>query len=425
VTAARPLLAATLIVRDESANLPDCLASLGGLVDEVVVYDTGSVDDTLATARSAGARVLRGHWDGDFARARNAVLGMTRAHWVLSVDADERLDGDPDAIRGLLLGALPHEPPIAAVDGFLLQVTHLAGGGQEPTLQMATRLFRPDLQRWQGRVHEILVPSTAAHGSARCLLPPWIARLDHLGYIDADVVRRKAERNLELAQAELDDLVAARSDDREAAGRVLYDLARSFLALGRRQECVDALETLRDLVPDGVHRATATAMLAQVLLDAEGFAEVALVLEQDLRGGGLTDPRLADWIRAQALGALGDPAGALDLLRGIDGMVDPVGTPQPMGRVLRARAVLAAGCDRTDEAGRALLTAMAGHGSVRGNGPLLLELYQGREQDLLDALRATGGPHLTAVSVELASAGPEGVALSRRIGLVDAGAGWA
>ena len=54
----RPLLVATLIVRDEEAMLGDCLASLDGLVDHVVVGDTGSVDRTKQVAQELGAEVF-------------------------------------------------------------------------------------------------------------------------------------------------------------------------------------------------------------------------------------------------------------------------------------------------------------------------------------------------------------------------------
>lgn len=49
-------ISACLIVRDEARNLPDCLASLAEL-DEIVVCDTGSRDDTVAIAEAAGAEV--------------------------------------------------------------------------------------------------------------------------------------------------------------------------------------------------------------------------------------------------------------------------------------------------------------------------------------------------------------------------------
>ena len=74
------LLAAALIVRDEEANLPACLASLDGVVDAIHVYDTGSVDSTVSVALSFGAHVTRGRWDDDFAAARNtASEGWTAA----------------------------------------------------------------------------------------------------------------------------------------------------------------------------------------------------------------------------------------------------------------------------------------------------------------------------------------------------------
>jgi tetratricopeptide (TPR) repeat protein len=180
----------------------------------------------------------------------------------------------------------------------------------------------------------------------RAHVPPPVARLDHLGYRDAATVGAKAERNLALVQAELDRLHATGSDDVAAASRVLFDLARSALEVGYRQLAVDALETLRELVPHGTPRTLAAGLLAQILLDEPGFEEAALVLEAELRADRAVDARFADWIRARALAGLGRPREALVLLCGIDRLVDPAGVEQPLGPVLRARAALAAqaGC---------------------------------------------------------------------------------
>ncbi|MEM7649396.1 MAG: glycosyltransferase, partial [Cyanobacteria bacterium P01_A01_bin.70] len=46
-----------MIVKDEADNLPRCLASVKDYVDEMVVLDTGSQDDTIAIAQEFGARV--------------------------------------------------------------------------------------------------------------------------------------------------------------------------------------------------------------------------------------------------------------------------------------------------------------------------------------------------------------------------------
>ena len=56
-----PLLSACMIVKDEEEALPACLERLQGVVDEIVVYDTGSTDRTMEIAEQAGATVVRGY----------------------------------------------------------------------------------------------------------------------------------------------------------------------------------------------------------------------------------------------------------------------------------------------------------------------------------------------------------------------------
>ena len=64
---------------------------MSGVVDEVVIVDTGSVDDSVAIAEAHGAPVLHRPWDGDFSAPRNAALDAARGRWILYIDADERL----------------------------------------------------------------------------------------------------------------------------------------------------------------------------------------------------------------------------------------------------------------------------------------------------------------------------------------------
>ncbi|MGB1417387.1 MAG: glycosyltransferase, partial [Synechococcus sp.] len=51
------MLSLSMIVRNEEARLAACLASVRGFVDEMVVVDTGSDDNTIAIAEASGARV--------------------------------------------------------------------------------------------------------------------------------------------------------------------------------------------------------------------------------------------------------------------------------------------------------------------------------------------------------------------------------
>jgi hypothetical protein len=81
-----------MIVKNEEANLPDCLGSVADLVDEVIVVDTGSSDGTKQVAERLGARVYEFPWVDSFAAARNESLRHATGDWVLWMDADDRLD---------------------------------------------------------------------------------------------------------------------------------------------------------------------------------------------------------------------------------------------------------------------------------------------------------------------------------------------
>ena len=86
----RPTLAAVLIVKNEAENLADCLATLDW-VDEIVVLDSGSTDDTQEIATRAGARFyINADWPG-FGKQRQIAQAHVQSDWVLWVDADERV----------------------------------------------------------------------------------------------------------------------------------------------------------------------------------------------------------------------------------------------------------------------------------------------------------------------------------------------
>jgi glycosyltransferase involved in cell wall biosynthesis len=104
------MLSAIVIAQNEEAYLADCLDSLRGLADEIVVLDGGSTDRTVAIAEARGARVQFRPFD-DFGKQKQAALDFAMGDWVLSIDADERLTPalakeiaeairDPDAREG-------------------------------------------------------------------------------------------------------------------------------------------------------------------------------------------------------------------------------------------------------------------------------------------------------------------------------------
>ncbi len=91
-------------VRNEARNLPRCLESLAN-VGEVYVVDSASTDDTVAIARSHGAKVVQFHYAGGWPKKRQwAMNTLPFAYdWILLLDADEVLTSElSDEIRRTL-----------------------------------------------------------------------------------------------------------------------------------------------------------------------------------------------------------------------------------------------------------------------------------------------------------------------------------
>jgi len=78
-----------MIMRNNAKVLPRCLNSVMGLVKEIIIVDTGSTDDSIAIARSYGARVYTDPWQDDFARPRNIGIEQATGQWILIMDPDE------------------------------------------------------------------------------------------------------------------------------------------------------------------------------------------------------------------------------------------------------------------------------------------------------------------------------------------------
>jgi len=80
-----------VFVKNEAANLRDCIESVKPVVSEIVVVDTGSTDDTVEVARSYTDSVYRVGFS-DFGSIRTLTAHLATQEWVLMLDADERLD---------------------------------------------------------------------------------------------------------------------------------------------------------------------------------------------------------------------------------------------------------------------------------------------------------------------------------------------
>lgn len=183
-------ISACLIVKNEAVLLPRCLESIQSFVDEIIVVDTGSSDNTVEIAHGYGARVYHFTWINDFSAARNESLRYASSDWIFYIDADEIVDSaSASKIRQVI------------TRGDIMAVTVRQCIPQQ-TDNIATafyseycRLFRrhPAI-RFEGTIHEQILPSVERLGGK--VLRSDIVILHWAYAIDEEKKRRRAERNL-------------------------------------------------------------------------------------------------------------------------------------------------------------------------------------------------------------------------------------
>jgi glycosyltransferase involved in cell wall biosynthesis len=217
-------LSLCLITKDEEANIAGCLESVREAAGEIILVDTGSQDDTIRIASGYGARIYEFPWTGDFAAARNEALKYATGDWILSLDADERLDlKNCNKIRQLL------ETP--SCQAYLLQLRSpypLTKTIEGINTALAVRIFKNNIGiRYQGRLHESIVTHT---GDTKLSVANTNITIDHLGYRgDMD---KKWRRNLSLN----------RLQNKQDDAFYRFDMARTNIGLGQHKEAEEELQ---------------------------------------------------------------------------------------------------------------------------------------------------------------------------------------
>jgi GT2 family glycosyltransferase/tetratricopeptide (TPR) repeat protein len=232
-----------MIVKNEEANLTDCLKSVEGLVQEIVVVDTGSTDRTKEIATSFGVKVVDFPWVDSFAAARNVSLDHATGDYCLWLDADDRLTEANRQKLKELFASLQRGPPI----GYSLKCECLP----DPITKATTvvdhiRLFsrHPNI-RWRYRVHEQILPALRQLGGA----VQWSdVVIHHVGYQDPALRQRKLQRDLRLLHLEDQE----HPDD----PFTLFNLGSVYLELSEPQKALPCLQRslARSHVSDSIVR---------------------------------------------------------------------------------------------------------------------------------------------------------------------------
>ncbi len=148
-------LSLCMIVKNESKHLARCLESVDGVVDEIIVVDTGSTDDTVEIAKKYDAKVYNYEWNDDFSAARNESIKHATGDWVLILDADEEISEiSKEKIRAFLVD-------IGSDIYYQLRIKNLGLNDNILHENYMVRMFKNSPQaRFIGRIHEFIAPSS-------------------------------------------------------------------------------------------------------------------------------------------------------------------------------------------------------------------------------------------------------------------------
>ena len=140
-------IGAVMIVKNEEACLGKCLESLRDL-DEIVILDTGSTDNTRDVAAQFPCKYIEGvyTWNDSFEEARGMAAKYSTSDWTLIIDADEFLvEGSAAVIKQTI-----QETPVRVFD-IIAESIRTHGKHQQPRLYVRA----PDVF-WKGKIHNYL-----------------------------------------------------------------------------------------------------------------------------------------------------------------------------------------------------------------------------------------------------------------------------
>lgn len=197
-------ISACYIVKNEEKNLGKSVASLGDNVDELIVVDTGSSDNTKEIACAYKARICDCLWKNDFSYARNYALDRAKGDWVIFLDADENFVNSM-GLRAYLEKA-DKFPECEALLLPLMNINLDTGSEQAELIsrEYSLRIWRnkPEF-RFYGCVHELLMVK-----EKNVLRPPKMIEahkkftLHHTGY-SSSIMPEKHRYYLALLQQEI------------------------------------------------------------------------------------------------------------------------------------------------------------------------------------------------------------------------------
>lgn len=194
-------VSACVIVKNEAKNLEKFLPSIKPFVDEIILVDSGSEDNSRNIALQYGAQVFSYVWQDDFAAVRNFAIEKAQGDWILFLDADETFSLDSGKKVRMYLEKFLCEQEVEAIACEIVNIdvdreNHIIGSFPN------VRIFknRSDI-RYVGKIHERVEKDGG--GLQICFLTNEL-KIYHTGY-SKRIVKQKLRRNLKLLEQDIQE----------------------------------------------------------------------------------------------------------------------------------------------------------------------------------------------------------------------------
>jgi len=181
-----------IIAKDEANSIERAILSAKGIVDEIIVIDTGSKDNTVQIAKQNGAFVFHFDWSENFSEVRNFAISKASKDWILTIDADEIIEQfDKDILYN----------SNKKIGGYLVNIKNYLNQQNDFTTHKYTRVFFNNKNfHYSGRIHEQIRESIEQQGFE---IAESTILIEHFGYIQTS--EEKLLRNLKLLDLDLLD----------------------------------------------------------------------------------------------------------------------------------------------------------------------------------------------------------------------------
>jgi len=214
-------LSLCMIVKNEEKNLEQCLKSVSGIMDEIIIIDTGSTDKTKQIAENFGAKIFDFEWIDNFSIARNFSFSKATCEYVMWLDGDDIiLPEDKEKILTL-------KQNLTVADAYLMAYSYAQDeNGSCCVKNFRHRIIRRGISRWQYPIHECM---TFVPGTREMVTDIWV--IHRRG--GADVAKTKG-RNIRI----LKKAIVEHPEDI----RLKYYYAKELHHEGMFKECIEAFD---------------------------------------------------------------------------------------------------------------------------------------------------------------------------------------